>query len=202
MLFLLPLAGWLVWSERRRLGWAVTRLALGLVPALAALLAFDQAATGSPLTLPFSLLEPNDKLGFGARQLYPSDRPHSFGIVQGLLGVSATTSGCSASAGPRAACVLVLLAVVAVVRRRVSTSGRAARSRRACCCCVGYLGFWGAWNAAELWGGTRYVGPFYVMSVLVPIVLLGARGLADLVAARRPARSGRRGGRRRRPASR
>ena len=183
VLFLLPLAGWLVWSERRRLGWAVTRLALGLVPALAALLAFDQAATGSPLTLPFSLLEPNDKLGFGARQLYPSDRPHSFGIVQGLLGVwdHLWLLGIGWAAG---GVVLVLLAVVAVVRRRVSTPA-ALLGAGALLLLLGYLGFWGAWNAAELWGGTRYVGPFYVMSVLVPIVLLGARGLADLVAARR-----------------
>lgn len=183
VLFLLPLAGWLVWTERRRLGWAVSRLACGLVPPLLGLLAFNQAATGSPLSLPFALLEPNDKLGFGVRKLYPTDRPHSFGIVEGLLGVwdHLWLLGIGWAAG---GVVLVLLAVVAVVRRRVPAPA-ALLGAGALLLLVGYLGFWGAWNAAELWGGTRYVGPFYVMTVLVPIVLLGARGLADLFTARR-----------------
>jgi hypothetical protein len=52
---------------------------------------------------------------------------------------------------------------------------------------VGYIGFWGAWNAADLWGGIRYVGPFYLMPVLLPVVLCGARGLADLLLAARRA---------------
>ena len=52
---------------------------------------------------------------------------------------------------------------------------------------IGYIGFWGAWNAADLWGGIRYVGPFYLMPVLLPVVLCGARGLADLFSAARRA---------------
>ena len=44
-----------------------------------------------------------------------------------------------------------------------------------------------AWNADDLWGGVRYIGPFYVMPVMLPIVLCGARGLVDLWNARRSA---------------
>ncbi|HSP36127.1 MAG TPA: glycosyltransferase family 39 protein [Frankiaceae bacterium] len=183
LMFLLPLAVWLVWTERRRLTWAVPRLALGLALPAIGLLAFDTAATGKPLSLPFALLEPNDKLGFGSRRLYPSDRPHSFGILEGLLGVGdhLWLLGIGWAAG---GVLLAGLAVAAVVRRRVERPV-ALLGAGALLLLVGYLGFWGAWNAAELWGGTRYVGPFYVMAVLVPLVLLGARGLADLFAARR-----------------
>jgi 4-amino-4-deoxy-L-arabinose transferase-like glycosyltransferase len=183
VMFLLPLAAWLAWTERRRLGWALSRLALGVAVPILGLLAFDAAATGSPLSLPFALLEPNDKLGFGDRQLYPSDRPHAFGIVQGLIGVGdhLWLLGIGWAAG---GVVLVLLALAAVLRRRVARPA-AMLGAGALLLLVGYLAFWGAWNAAELWGGTRYVGPFYVMVVLVPIVVLGARGLADLFVVRR-----------------
>ena len=97
--------------------------------------------------------------------------------------------------------LLAVLAVVAVVRRRVERPA-ALLGAGALLMLVGYLAFWGAWNAAELWGGTRYVGPFYVMPVLVPLVLLGARALVDLFEA--PRRAGRIGrsrrlGPRRRP---
>jgi 4-amino-4-deoxy-L-arabinose transferase-like glycosyltransferase len=182
LLFLLPLTGWLLWSERRRLGWAVPRLAAGLALPVLALLAFDAAATGSPLTLPFALLEPNDKLGFGDRLLYPTDVPHSFGIGEGLLGVGdhLWLLGIGWAAG---GVMLAVLAVVAMVRRRVQRPA-AMLGAGGLLLLVGYLFFWGAWNAAELWGGTRYVGPFYVMVVLVPLVLLGARGLTDLFTAR------------------
>jgi hypothetical protein len=180
LLFLLPLAAWLVWTERRRLGWAVPRLAAGLAFPVAGLLAFDAAATGSPLKLPFSLLEPNDKLGFGNRQLYPSDPPHSFGILQGLLGLGdhLLLLGIGWVAG---GIILAVLAVAAVVRRRVERPA-ALLGAGGLLLLVGYLFFWGAWNAGNLWGGIRYVGPFYLMSLLLPLVLLGARGLYDLFA--------------------
>jgi hypothetical protein len=42
---------------------------------------------------------------------------------------------------------------------------------------VGYLFFWGVWNAAVLWGGTRYLGPYYLLPLLAPACVLGAAGL-------------------------
>ncbi len=188
VLFLLPLAGWLVWTSRRRLGWAVSSLATGLAPPLIALLGFNALATGSPLSLPFALLEPEDKLGFGGRQLYPSDPPHHFGIAQGLAGIGnhLWLLGIGWAAG---GVLLAVLAVVAVTRRRVGRSG-VLLGAGGLLLCVGYLAFWGAWNAADLWGGIRFVGPFYVMILLVPLVVLGARGLADLFAGARLARVG------------
>lgn len=181
VMFLLPLAGWLVWTERARLWWVLPRLAAGLALPVVGLLAFDSAATGSPFTLPFALLEPDDKLGFGDRKLYPSDPARAFGILQGLSGVGSHLwlLGVGWVAG---GVLLAVLAVAAAVRRRVPTPALLLGGG-ALLLIASYLFFWGAWNAAELWGGIRYVGPFYLMAVLVPLVLLGARGLADLVAA-------------------
>ncbi len=186
VMFLLPLAIWLVWTERTRLRWALPRLASGLALPALGLLAFDKAATGSALKLPFALLEPDDKLGFGGRKLYPSDPPHSFGILEGLSGVGGHLwlLGIGWAAG---GVLLAVLAVVAVVRGRVSRPA-ALLGAGALLLVASYLFFWGAWNAADLWGGIRYVGPFYFMALLVPLVLLGAQGLADLVAGGRRAR--------------
>jgi hypothetical protein len=178
LLFLLPVAVWLLWTQPGRRWWTVRWLAAGLALPAALLLAFDAAATGRPFTLPFALLEPKDTLGFGVRKLYPSDGRHDFGIVDGLSGVGEHLwlLGGWAFGGA----VLAVLAIVAVARRRVAGAATALGAG-ALLMLVGYIGFWGVWNAAVLWGGIRYVGPFYVLPVVLPLVLLGAQGLVDLL---------------------
>ncbi|MGF7237726.1 MAG: glycosyltransferase family 39 protein [Frankia sp.] len=181
VLFLLPPLVWGVHTHRDRWAWLASRVALGLVPPAAILLASNAAATGNPLRLPFALLEPEDKIGFGVRRLYPADSAHHFGIVEGLAGVGnhLFLLGGWALGGA----VLAVLAVWTVVRGR--TSGPAAAvGAGGLLLALGYVAFWGAWNAADLWGGIRYVGPFYLMPLMVPLVLLGAQGLVDLARSR------------------
>jgi 4-amino-4-deoxy-L-arabinose transferase-like glycosyltransferase len=181
LFFLLPPLVWGIRAHRDRWGWLVRWVALGLVPPAAVLLASNAAATGSPLRLPFALLEPEDKIGFGIRRLYPSDRAHHFGIVEGLAGLGnhLYLLGGWALGGV----VLAVLAVTTVARRRAAGPA-VALAAGGLLLAVGYVAFWGAWNAADLWGGIRYVGPFYLMPVMVPLVLLGARGLLDLAESR------------------
>jgi len=163
-------------SRRPSVGNVVTFL----VPAAAALagfLAFNRAATGSALRPPFSLLEPNDAVGFGMRQLYAEDRPRRFGILQGLSG--ATAHGALLNTWVAGGTILLVLAVATLLRRQV-------RGVAWSFVAVGvllplsYLFFWGPWNATVLWGGTRYVGPFYFLPLVLPLGLLGGRGLVDL----------------------
>src|SRR4051794_32855456 len=163
VMMLLPLAAWLAWTERARLRWALPRLASGLALPVVRLLAFNGAATGSPLTLPFALLSPDDKLGFGGRKLSPTDPPHSFGILEGLSGVGdhLWLLGVGWAAG---GVLLLVLAVAAVVRGRV-TRPATMLGAGGLLLTASYLCFWGAWNAADLWGGIRYVGPFYFMAL-------------------------------------
>lgn len=146
------------------------------VPA-AALVAFNVAATGSALRPPFSLLEPRDTFGFGVRKLYATDPPHRFGLVEGLRGMveHAGLFDLWAAGG----LLLAVLAIATLARRRVQGPGWALAT-------VGvlvplsYIVFWGPWNATVLWGGTRYVGPFYFLPVILPLALLGGRGLVDV----------------------
>jgi hypothetical protein len=174
---LLPLAVWAVVAARGGRWWLIGRTALGVVLPAALLLAFDAAATGSPLRLPFTFLEPQDKMGFGIRRLYPTDDPHHFTFVEGLssVGFHLYLLGGWACGG----IVLLGCAIGAIVRRR--TGGAAnALGGGALLFLAGYVAFWGAWNAADLWGGIRFLGPFYVLPVLAVLVQLGARGLVDL----------------------
>jgi hypothetical protein len=185
VLLVAPVCGWAFAACRGRRWRALRSVAAGLAVPAALLLASNTAATGSPTTLPFTLLEPSDTLGFGVRRLYPSDGVRHFGPREGLAGVGSHLSllGGWAFAGV----LLAVCAALALVRRRVPAPGLALGAGAASLL-VGYIGFWGVWNAAELWGGIRYLGPFYVLPVLVPLVLFGARGLVDLVLASRPGR--------------
>ena len=98
LLMLAPAALWLAWRTPARRLRLAAGFAAGLAPPLAGLLWFDDAATGSPLTLPFSLFQSGDTLGFGVHRLYPGEAGRHFGLAQGWQGMAAT-SNCSVGAG-------------------------------------------------------------------------------------------------------
>ncbi|HEY5334655.1 MAG TPA: hypothetical protein VIJ71_01395, partial [Mycobacteriales bacterium] len=87
VLLLGPAAVWVVWRLRWRplVGPLVAAVA-GALPVAVLVLVYDAHVTGSALKLPFGLLSPNDKPGFGVRQLVPEDPRRHFGIIQGLYG--------------------------------------------------------------------------------------------------------------------
>jgi hypothetical protein len=174
---LAPIAVWAVVTARGRRWWLSWRVLAGLAVPAALLLAFDAAATGSPFRLPFTYLEPEDKMGFGVRRLYPTDRAHHFTLFDGFssVGFHLFLLGGWACGGV----VLLGCAIAAIARRRVGGAG-VMLGIGALVFLGGYVAFWGAWNAAFLWGGIRYIGPFYLLPVLAVLVLLGARGLVDL----------------------
>ncbi len=119
-------------------------------------------------------------MGFGVRRLFPTDTAHHFGMAEGIaaIGDHLWLLGAWACGGV----LLAVLSVTTVVRRRLSAPALAV-GVGTLLLIAGYIAFWGAWNAAELWGGTRYIGPFYLMPVLVTLVLFGARGLVDMASA-------------------
>ncbi|HEX2052325.1 MAG TPA: glycosyltransferase family 39 protein [Actinomycetota bacterium] len=140
-------------------------------------LLFNRAATGDMLTPPFFLLEPDDTLGFGTRRLYPTDTPRAFGLRQGLSGVF--WHGMLLNAWVAGGTLLLMLAAVTLVRRRFDPHVWPLVAV-AFLLPFSYVFFWGPWNASVLWGGSRYVGPFYFVPVLLPVAVLGARALLDL----------------------
>ena len=180
VLFVVPVLAWALFGPLRRAGQrrqAVACLVVGAALPVLGLAAWNWAATGSPTRLPFALLEKRDALGFGIRKLYPTDNPHDFGLADGWSGVAEHLRllGLWTCGGM----VLAVLAVFALARRRVRAPAVALLAG-GLLLTAGYLFFWGVWNAAKSWGGVSYLGPFYVLAVLVPLVLLGARGLVDV----------------------
>ncbi|MCK9896812.1 glycosyltransferase family 39 protein [Frankia sp. AgB32] len=173
VLLLAPLAVWLVVTSPGRRWWLLRWLACGLAAPLAITLLTNLAATGNALRLPFALLEPDDRLGFGRRKLYPEDGWHHFGLGDGLrsVGDHVWLLGGWACGGV----VLAVAAIIAALRRRLNGAA-AMLGLGGLLFLLGYIGFWGTWNAAELWGGIRYVGPFYLVPVLIPLVHLGGWG--------------------------
>ncbi|HEX9530222.1 MAG TPA: hypothetical protein VF954_03720 [Acidimicrobiales bacterium] len=158
---------------------------------------YDRLATGHVFGLPFNLLEHRDNVGFGVRRLFPGDRPHHFGVVEGLAGVGNHLGLLLVwvTGGP----LLVLLAIAGWRRLARPRKGRGtppesdlgndsatdrgalwALAAAAGLLTIGYVAFWGVWNAADLWGGITMVGPFYLLPLVVPLCLLAAEGLVAL----------------------
>jgi hypothetical protein len=182
VLFAPPLLLWFIVSRRaadRQWSWPRAAAAFLVPAALVAstFFVYNAIATGSPLKPSFSLLEAQDTLGFGTRRLYPADPPHQFGLSEGIEGAVRHVG--SLDTWLIGGVVLFALAAVTVLRRRAGSVGPWLAAT-ALLLPLGYVFFWGPWNAAVLWGGTRYVGPFYFMPVLIPLAVLGARGLADV----------------------
>jgi hypothetical protein len=156
----------LVWALRRSFA-ALPWVALGALPPSVATLAYTWAVTGSPVRLPFGLLEPRDSLGFGARKLYPEDVPHRFGVAESaeaawrhfLLGGAAWT--------------LLAVALLALLLARPPRGVRIV-ALASLALPVTYLAFWGPYSASVLWGGTSVIGPFYALPLLPAIALLVA----------------------------
>jgi hypothetical protein len=175
-----PVALWAVLGRfGRRPTWADgVRFGVPALGALAAFLLFNQAATGNPLQPPFSLLEPDDKLGFGIRRLYPTDAPHSFGFAEGIDGF--VRHGALLNLWLVGGTLLALVAAVGYLRGRFTDRAWPFLG-------VGFLVplsyviFWGPWNATVVWGGTTYVGPFYFLPVVLPLALLAAPCVVDLL---------------------
>lgn len=183
VLFGLPMLAWALLRrpcrERARdVAWIV---AGGLLP-VALLVAYNVRAMGGPLRLPFSVIEPLDKLGFGVRKMFPTDGRHHFGPWQGVKGVASHMRELGAwSAG---GVVTMALAVMGFARRR-SEKPLVALAGAWVTFPLGYLFFWGPWNASLLWTGTRYFGPFYFIPLLPSLGILAASALVDLRTTRR-----------------
>ena len=186
VVFGVPLGLYFVFSQRNdRAGLLRNsgRFVLGAALPLAAMLAYFSAATGSPFRSPFSLLEPQDTLGFGIRKLLPSHPELAFTPEQGWYGVSRYVL--LTSFWGFGGLLLVGFFVVGVVRRRL-TGPQPWLALVVATFSFGYLFFWGAYVTSFRGGLTSLLGPFYFLPVLVPITLLAAKGFSSLWDTDRP----------------
>lgn len=180
ILFAAPLGLYFVisgWRDPKRLFGQAGWLALGAVLPLAAMLAYYWAATGSPFRSPFSILEPRDTLGFGNRKITPNHPDLIFTPAHGLYGVIRhlvlTSFWCFGG-------LLIVGFLVAGLRGWRRRGGPAPwLALVAVTVPFGYLFFWGTFGTGLRGGLTAFLGPFYFLPLLVPVVFLAARGFAD-----------------------
>lgn len=175
VLFATPFAGWFVlrnWRTPARLATRTTFLAAGVLPLLAAVLWFNQRATGDALMFPFSMFDPLDTLGFGPRRLVPSDP-----ILDYTPAVAVQSSLSYSSLLLRWAPGGALAIALGMVGLRKADPEQRAVAAVVATVLAGYFFFWGPENV--LWM-TPYLGPFYYLPLFVPLSILGARGLTRL----------------------
>ena len=179
VLFGIPLAAYVVfegWGELRALARRSCWYTLGAIPPLAALLAFNRAATGNSLRSPFGLLDASDSIGFGNHRIYPTDPYLHFTPREGLLGVvrqlSLTGFWCFGG--------LVLIGLAGwALWGQDRHSKRVWLAAAGLMIPIGYFFFWGDYGAT-IFGAPRYLGPYYYLPTLAPIVVLGAAGFGRL----------------------
>ncbi len=153
---------------RRTAGW----FALGSAVPILAMLAYYRAATGSPFRTPFNLLEPQDTLGFGARRLVPGAPELVFTPAHGVYGI--TRYVLVTTAWVFGGLVLVGLFLAGLLRRREHRPQLWLASIVLTFSC-GYLFFWGTFGTSLRGGLSSFLGPFYLMPVLVPLTFIAAQ---------------------------
>jgi hypothetical protein len=173
VLLLGPTLVWLAWRSRRSLV-VLGAMAAAVAPVGLLVLAYDQHVTGKALKLPFSMLDPNDKVGFGDRRFFPEDVMHHYGFKQALVGTSRhfLIEPSQAMFG-----LLAVLVLAAWAMRPGGPAGERARLLVGCSALTlaAYFCFWGPWHASVYWGWTRTVGPFYSIALFPPVVLAALR---------------------------
>jgi hypothetical protein len=177
VLFGVPLVAW--WGLSRRRDWPRAKrelksVAFGAALPVTLMFAYFWAASGSPLRSPFTLLHPDDRFGFGRRQMYEGDVITRFTPWRGLVGSARHVE--LVSFWSFGGYILIGLALAGLRRLRGAGLGVAAV---AVTVPVGYMFFWGIWGSTE-WGGPRRLGPFYTISMITALAIVGARGLVRM----------------------
>ncbi len=154
--------------------------AAGAAPLVVLTGLYNAAATGNPFRLPFNLLEPSDKIGFGTRRIFPEDTSRSFGAGQAVHG-TLLHFGAEPLVWYAAGLLVLPAVVVRLAVRRASTGPRLPLLLQSSLVfLLGYFFFWGPWNASVLFGGPRRIGPFYALALLLPLVVSAVPVLASL----------------------
>lgn len=168
---------WVWWAERPaqplRL---VGRLSVGAVVPLGVLVWTNWATTGDPFQLPFTLVGPDDRLGFGPRLDVLRGDPFDFTLGKGLEALRDAVM-----AVPRWGSFGVMgLALLVWGLWRTPRQLRVLLAAWIAVIPLGYVFFWGSWNGFVRLDVLAYFGPFYYLPIVIPIALAGAEALADL----------------------
>ena len=147
---------------------------LGAAIPLAALLVFNNTLMGSPFENTFTITGPNDKLGFGMRGVFESS---SFNFTPAHGALSLKENLLQFPGWAFGGTLLVALALFGLWRARHRGLDVWAIAGLAVSFAVGYAFFWSPYSIVRLWPGAHTMGPFYHLTLLIPLAILGAAGL-------------------------
>ncbi len=152
------------------LGW----LALGALPGLIGFLGYNAVATGNMLRLPFRLQEQSDNLGFGGRRT---------NTLEPLFDYTAKDAWRATRENARllltwsfGSVMLVVLGAYGVFTQPVAKS-RWLLATWLIVWPVGFFFFWGSFSYIFRWDGGRFLGPYYYLPMLVPLVIAAGIGV-------------------------
>ena len=157
--------------EWRRLVRSAVWLAAGLLPLVAAGLAYNAYVTGGPLEFPVTAVDPLDKYGFGRRRLMPSLGTLDYDIKEAAYGSAKNAFWLPMFLAGTYLGVLVALWGLWLRRR-----DRAAIALLAIAAVfpLGYFPFWGTSLSSSF---AKYTGPFYFLPLYPPLSILIATAL-------------------------
>jgi 4-amino-4-deoxy-L-arabinose transferase-like glycosyltransferase len=170
----LAVVGYVAYSRRadlRRLLGPALWLGLGLLPLVAATVAYNVHVTGTPLEFPITAVDPLDTFGFGQRRIMPLMGIVQYDLRGAVMGTAKNGFWFPLFLTGSYLGVLVALAGLWLRRRDRTTVALLA-------ICVlfplGYFPFWGNSLSSNF---AKYTGPFYYIPLYPPLSILIATAL-------------------------
>jgi hypothetical protein len=142
-------------------------VAAGAAAPLLLMFAYHWAVLGSPLEHPFSVVSADDRFGFGPRRDLPTVATYRYGWSEAWAALGAGAREIVRWAPGGALGVALGLAGIALAER----AARRALAGLLLVTPVGFLFFWGSWNAAVRLEAYRFAGPFYYLPTVVALVI-------------------------------
>lgn len=151
----------------------VMPIVAGAAPFIVLTFLYNYAFTSNPLRFPFYVWEPRDTLGFGTKRLGPGMPDWNYTVPVALESTALQLGQLAlwVFGGP----LLALLAGAAFVKQRLQTPEALLLSMAG----VVVLGNVFQWGTLISRWGLDNLGPFYYVDLLLPLCLLGARGLSQ-----------------------
>lgn len=163
-------------DRRSRIVGLLPSVLAGAAAPLLALLWFDHAVTGNALQLPFNLIEPLDRPGFGARKALPTDPTLDYTVTRALQALGRNLLLVVAWSG--GGLVAAFFGIRALLRRQLQ---RGMVVSLLVIWPLGYLLFWGSYLMSFLWDGALAFGPYYYLPMVAIIAIPAGVGLIDLI---------------------
>jgi hypothetical protein len=177
--WLLVLCAWCTLRAGPPIGRRVAQIGAllgGIIPGLLLVLLVNRLVTGDAFDLPFTVVSPEDGIGWGLRRVLPTDPLQHFSLLDGVRTTPRATFDLLmwTLVGP----ALAVGAVVAVWLGRRDPL-RWLLAALAAAVPVAYLFHWA--NAHAVWARFYMsTGAFYYLACVPPLVLLGIDGLSRL----------------------